>query len=666
MKYIWLLLFILLAACNRSPQMSDSEEQIAVNMSPTHTATLLPTSTTIPTHTATPLSTHTPTVTPTPANTATSTPLPPTSTSTPRPVTHANIGWEGIDTEPRSPFPDETHIKNEILEYQKNNQVLNAITEEDIKIVWYTANDGTIFWRPYFTLNLSVANDDLFLYVYPLTTDSNGNLSLITIPKILDVSAMERLGYINDITDIRLVWNDKQNKPVLAVERNGKHFWYPDELNDILISYDQELTPFGLPEKPKPATEFVAVMHVHHVHDVYLFEYDETTITTAGISNPNEGPLYKLEGNQWEMVTHSRFLGDGSPLLAYVGYTSINDGGLYIDGSLYIEKLTNYQTGIDISSNAHTPLAPVAVRHDEPLDYYFLLASPVWSPNGQYIAFIAKEDDILSLAVYDIHAQTWQSLTEIPQNAIPFGDLIWSPDGKWLTYSYGHPVTIKSVSFPDGQDYYIGQGCNPQWFDDNDELIIIFNPNCYINYIETSNPDGSDTDIEPIVHRSAVGENIVRYVPSKEAFLIYRSKESGADTLFYKPVNGDDEILLGELPLTEDRLYWDTYSKLLFSPDMKWLFVPLEQAGNGQDIGYVQNLETKEEYLYEDLLGAYLSRNVTSWTPDSKGLVLNGGTSIYDATTGELVYHYNYSNFNLGRTPQGWNNNDGMLYWPTK
>lgn len=76
MKYIWFLLFILLTACNRSPQTSDFGESVAIVASSTHTTTPLPTST----HTATPLPTHTPT------NTATSTPLPPTPTPTPTPI----------------------------------------------------------------------------------------------------------------------------------------------------------------------------------------------------------------------------------------------------------------------------------------------------------------------------------------------------------------------------------------------------------------------------------------------------------------------------------------------------------------------------------------------------------------------------------------------------
>ena len=85
MKYIWLLLFILLAICSCSPQTSDLSESVVVIVSSTHTTIPLPTST----HTTTPLPTHTPTASPTSTNTATSTPLPPTPTPTPTPIIRA-------------------------------------------------------------------------------------------------------------------------------------------------------------------------------------------------------------------------------------------------------------------------------------------------------------------------------------------------------------------------------------------------------------------------------------------------------------------------------------------------------------------------------------------------------------------------------------------------
>lgn len=214
MKHLWLILFIFIVACNQSPQPTHAEIPTVASNHPTLTtnpsATLTATSTDTATPTNTPLP---PTLTPTP-------------TSTPKPITHANIGWEGYGQEPRTPFPDEERIIAEILERNQGNQFFSGITEEDIKVVWHTSEDGTTIWMPYFTMNLSVANNDLFLYVYPLTTDANGNVSLSLGSKALDISAMERTGYLEQLTDIQLVWDSNKNKPVLAIERNGVRLWY--------------------------------------------------------------------------------------------------------------------------------------------------------------------------------------------------------------------------------------------------------------------------------------------------------------------------------------------------------------------------------------------------------------------------------------------------------
>lgn len=611
--------------------------------------------------TATPTNTPIPpTETPPPTSTPT-----PTVTPTPRPITHANIGWEGYDTEPRDPFPDEMRIKSEIVENNLKNELLNGIKAEDIRIVWYEAYDGTLFWRPYFTINNERVDSDLYLYIYSLTTDPNDNLTLLPFPKFLNISALERLGYIQNLTDIQLLWNERANAPVLAIEKNGLQFWYPDELQQNLVSYDQNLSvlEIGIPEMPESAGDFVTVLFAYYPQDVYLFTYDETATTSAGIGNPNDGPVYKLVNNQWQAVDPPEFIGDGTPKYAYIGYTSTEDG------QLYVNELTNYQTGFEIPLNGITPLAPAAIKYEESLDYYFLLAAPVWSPNGQYIAFITEENDAPSLAIYDMEAQSWQSLTQIPQNTLSFHGPIWSPDGKWLTYAYRTSLsatsdTIRSVAFPEGQEYDIGQGCNPVWFEHESELAIQFNPNCYSNHIETSRPDGSETGIKPLIYRISAGEDVVSYVPSEEAFIVTRSNElDGSKTLLYKPINGDEEVILGELPPTEDGFYWDIYSGLVFSPDTKWIYIPIKQSDDQQIVGlYVQNLETKEEYRHEDDLGAYLGRSVTGWTPDGKGLVIGIGNNIYDATTGDLLYSSNSTDgtFNLATSP--WNKN-GMLNW---
>lgn len=664
MKRFCLLIFLFVTACNNAARPPASVVEVVADTAVPATHTPIPE----PTDTATAVPTNTPTITPTLTNTATPTATStPTLTPAPKPITHANIGWEGYDTEPRDPFPDEMRIKSEIVEQNQNNQLLNGIPEEEIKIVWYITDDGTVYWQPYFTINISQANNDLFLYIYPITTDANNNLSLFPLPKILDISAIERLGYINNITDIQLIWDDNKNKPVLGIEKNGQRLWYPDELSRVLVSYDQDISAFGLPPKPEPASDFVLTMHIHHIEDAYLFNYDETATTTAGISEPNAGPIYELKDGQWHPVNQSEFLGGGAPQVAFISYD--NDG----NGFLYIEELANLQTSMEIHQNIHTPLAPAHIVKDEIVsnmnssDYYYTYASPVWSPDGRHVAFLAEEDNTPFLAVYDVDAQTWQSLVQLPANPELFFAPIWSPDGDWLAYGYRFAgenlYGLKTVSYPEGDIYEVDRGASPQWIQDENGLRLNYENN---NGLVMTNPDGSN--IEPMqssVTRESFwsledGSALIQgYVPEHNAFLVYLyGQEDGIDKLVYAPLDGSEETVLAELP-TENDVY--SYSKFMFSPDGKWLLAYRHDIQDRQHEGfYLLNLVTGEG---KEEPPDWVYRYIEGWTPDSKGIIKYSsfGVTIYDAETGEIAY-YNQV-FPMWTVQAIWGNN-GILNWP--
>lgn len=663
MKHLWLFVLLVVVACNRSPQSPNPEAQVAENTAPSQSVTLLPTFTVIPSpaYTATPLPTNTPTNTPLPPTLMPT----PTLTPTPKPVTHANIGWEGGDAESRTPFPDELRIKSEILVQYQSGQIFNGIEEGDIKIVWYTADDGITYWQPYLILNNSYANNDSFLFIFPLTTGTNaGHLSNPSLPpyylRALNISAMERLGYIDHITDIQLAWDGNHEKPVLVIEKNGARLWYPDELNSILISYDEDISSFGLPPKPEPASDFVVVMHAEHMHDVYLFKYDETETVFAGISEPNAGPVYELKNNQWHSVNNPEFIGGGSPQIAYIGYDQ--DG----NGHLYIEELTNTQTNIAVQSNVHIPLAPAAIVFDAAVsninsfDYYFSLTSPVWSPDGRHVAFLAEENKMPFLAVYDVDEQIWQSLVQLPMNPELFFSPIWSPDGDWLVYGYRftgeNSGRLMTVSYPDGDTYEIDRGGEANWVQDTDGLRLIYRKSQ--EELISVNPDGSDVEVIPIDYKRPEGSNerILEYLSENNAFLIYRyDEEDGMAKLLQVPIDGSEENLLVQFPQQYETysLFIPTWPYSAISPDGTWFWC-LATSPNGQGGVYVLNLETQDSWINET---AWF---VTGWTPDSKGIITSG-VSIYDIVTNELIYYVHRSSETL-RSTNTWQNIN-VLKW---
>jgi len=665
-----------------------SSNQNAV-VEPTASATqeqLTPASQTVAETTVEPVQEPSATTTVVPAETATNTPMPPTATPsptpiptetpTPRPINHANVGWEGYDAASRTPFPDETRIIDEILTLNQNNQMLNSVTAEDIRILWYTADDGTDYWYPYFTVPNDRLNNDLFLYIYPLQTDANGNLALVTQPKMLNVSGLERLELVQNLTDIKLIWDDRTGKPVLVIEKQGRLIWYPDETRYILVSYEQDLSRFGIPDKPEPADDYMLALFPMYPQDYYLFNYDEAATASSGIANPQNGPVYQLANNRWQPVDPPDFIGGGPAQFAYIG---VDDAG---NGNLYIEQLTSLKTQIQIWSNIHQPLAPAHVARDAEAsdhfgyDYYYLLASPVWSPNGEKVAFITQENGSPYLAVYDVQGETWQSLVQLPQSAVLFEGPIWSPDGAWLAYSYRTSDsadfdTLRVVSYPEASDYYIDEGTRMQWIEDDEGLHLNYEK--FSGELFLADPDGSN--IEEIIY-SASRQNlnnpvdgfalIEKYVPEQDAFLVHRYKqEDGFDKLVHVPLDGSEEILLAELP-TDDGAC--SYSKFLISPDNTWLLTYkscFEDSVSTFQGFYLLNLQTQESQEAPDY---WQYRFIEGWTPDSKGIVeyTTFGVNVYDVYGGDLtsngrvytgiVYPLKAVLRTLG--------NDGVLYWP--
>src|ERR1700742_4629526 len=58
-------------------------------------------------------------------------------------------------------------------------------------------------------------------------------------------------------------------------------------------------------------------------------------------------------------------------------------------------------------------------------------ASPVWSPNGRAVAYVASEDGADELRVFYMDTQRSATLARLPGGA---GNLTWSPDGHTLAF----------------------------------------------------------------------------------------------------------------------------------------------------------------------------------------------------------------------------------------
>ena len=125
----------------------------------------------------------------------------------------------------------------------------------------------------------------------------------------------------------------------------------------------------------------------------------------------------------------------------------------------------------------------------DPVDYGLFvrdgveIAQPTWSPDGTRLAWIVKGtltvDDSLRAGVvlFDLEARTSRVLHSYePQGAGWPSAPVWSPDGQWLAFGDGSPsnnagLWVARVDDP-LEEYHLGLGGNPVWSPDGQWLAF--------------------------------------------------------------------------------------------------------------------------------------------------------------------------------------------------
>jgi hypothetical protein len=116
----------------------------------------------------------------------------------------------------------------------------------------------------------------------------------------------------------------------------------------------------------------------------------------------------------------------------------------------------------------------------DPADYGLIvrdgveIAQPAWSPNGSRIAWIVKGNLAVDgslragVALFDLETRTAQVLHPYePQGAGWPSAPVWSPDGQWLAFGDGSPSDDAGLWVARANDpleeYHLGLGGNPVW-----------------------------------------------------------------------------------------------------------------------------------------------------------------------------------------------------------
>ena len=96
------------------------------------------------------------------------------------------------------------------------------------------------------------------------------------------------------------------------------------------------------------------------------------------------------------------------------------------------------------------------------------IAHPVWSPDGQQLAFVCFVDQTdADLCTINKNGTAFTRLTRDPASK---ADPAWSPDGKRIAFTRGAEIVIIAVA--DGRVTRLIDGREPSWSPDGFKLVF--------------------------------------------------------------------------------------------------------------------------------------------------------------------------------------------------
>ncbi|MGQ9607939.1 MAG: T9SS type A sorting domain-containing protein [bacterium] len=282
---------------------------------------------------------------------------------------------------------------------------------------------------------------------------------------------------------------------------------------------------------------------------------------------------------------------------------------------------------VNIDSRPPTAVTSGKVKLLTPKDSVWTYGSPVWSPDGDKIAFYSNEGGTIDIWIISSDGKASYRLTH--GNNIEINPA-WSPDGSMIAYQSLSVDNDKEnydiwIIKKDGSDAkqitFIGSNMNPSWSPDGSALAFESDYNGYANIMLITNMRDVINGAEPKLFKLTSGkwdDKKPRWSPDGSR-IVFQTNRMGNWDIF--EIGADGSGLKPFIATLADEVEPD------WSPDRRWIIYSTNEPGYCE----IQALDWPERIRKVKLSPAYQDAHTPKWSPFMDSFIYESGNSLFIA-----------------------------------
>ena len=245
-----------------------------------------------------------------------------------------------------------------------------------------------------------------------------------------------------------------------------------------------------------------------------------------------------------------------------------------------------------------------------------LIGQPVWSPNGQTLAYMIRDQTTSALYLTDMLSGMTTKLADVDTDSIAPE---WSPDGKRVLLgsvvaydiAYSQEYQLFYVNL-DGSKHIVpehiwGQPDSHKWSPDGTKIAVsYYGPGKPIDDLLVLSVDGEIIWRLSQIYPQGLSVSLADWSPDG-THLALRLTSGGEDSLAIVGANGDDLQIFAPHPIDYGSIQW--------SPDGTQIAFTSPNVNSSKALNIIRSDGTDLRVLANDLGYQF------AWLPDSKGLV---------------------------------------------